>query len=250
MMRSRIQLELLCLSAFLCANPRDVCECRDETSDGIKSGVNLVELIQPSHHTRYPPSHPVFTLTMDASHTIQTPSDAVKAYLASVPGISFRSPGDLVQFDANMSVDKALKTMNDSKITGAPVYVGSPLYDELTDVVCIAFCHTRAALSPSFGLNPGEFVRVQDAGGFSAAVAVSSKDYVGIVDVCDLATLILTKGLKRKTPQGVFAKLGDLFVSDSEHNVQSAVNLSTTHRFYALPTTGNLAQVCKALVSL
>jgi CBS domain-containing protein len=180
---------------------------------------------------------------MEASSTIQTPSDAVKAYLASIPGISFRSPGDLVQFDANMSVDKALKTMNDNKITGAPVYVGSPLYDELTDVV-----RDVAPLQSCDGVvvcdQPClELCRVQDAGGFSAAVAVSSKDYVGIVDVCDLATLILTKGLKRKTPEGVFAKLGDLFVSDSEHNVQSAVNLSTTHRFYALPTTGNLAQV-------
>lgn len=69
------------------------------------------------------------------STTITTPADAVKSYLASVPGITFRAPGDLVQFDAGMSVDKALKTMNDMKITGAPVYVGSPLYDELTDVV-------------------------------------------------------------------------------------------------------------------
>ena len=83
----------------------------------------------------------------------------------------------------------------------------------------------------------------QDAGGFTAAVAVSAKDYIGIVDVADLASLILTRGLKRKTPQSLFAKIGDLFAMDDEHSVKSAISLSTTHRFYALPLTGNLAQV-------
>src|SRR5262249_47369196 len=97
-------------------------------------------------------------------------------------------------------------------------------------LVFLLMLNNLAALSP------------QDAGGFSAAVAISAKDYIGIVDVADLASLILTRGLKRKTPQSLFAKIGDLFALDDEHSVKSAVSLSTTHRFYALPLTGNLDQ--------
>lgn len=69
-------------------------------------------------------------MTTHASH-----ADAVKAYLAGIPGVAFRAPGDLVQFEAGVTIDAALKVFGESKVTGAPVYIGTPLYDEMTDVV-------------------------------------------------------------------------------------------------------------------
>lgn len=41
---------------------------------------------------------------------------------------------------------------------------------------------------------------MQDTGGYAAAVAVDTKDYVGIVDLTDITALVMAKGLKRATP--------------------------------------------------
>ena len=66
---------------------------------------------------------------------IASHADSVKAYLATVPGLAFRAPGDLVQFESNVTVDTALDAMNEADISGAPVYDGTPFFEQLSDTV-------------------------------------------------------------------------------------------------------------------
>ncbi len=72
----------------------------------------------------------------------------------------------------------------------------------------------------------------------------TGKDYLGFVEIDDLAALVLTKGLKRKPSTSVFHKISDLFKKDKAHAVEKAISFKSPRPFYAIPLTASLAQVC------
>ena len=86
-------------------------------------------------------------------------------------------------------------------------------------------------------------MQIAAAGLYAGVLPVLSRKYLGFVDVSDLALLVVTKGLERSTPEGFFAKVGQMFAADSEHLVERAINLSGHDPFCGLSLSGNIAQV-------
>ena len=74
-------------------------------------------------------------------------------------------------------------------------------------------------------------------------VAIHDVRYVGFIDVADLVEAVLTTGLTYSKPAGWLSKLADLFLEDSKHLVDSAVNLSGRDKFYAVAGRETLFQV-------
>ena len=70
-----------------------------------------------------------------------------------------------------------------------------------------------------------------------------SKRYLGFVDVADVATVMVTKGLKRHASHGILAKIARLCVPDEDHTVRLALNVSGMDGFHTVSSTATLAQV-------
>ncbi len=69
----------------------------------------------------------------------------------------------------------------------------------------------------------------------------AEKKYVGWVDCCDLAALLLDRGLAMK-PVGVLAVLKSLYL-DPAHSSVAAVNKSNNDPFWAMPSERSMVQV-------
>ncbi len=76
-------------------------------------------------------------------------------------------------------------------------------------------------------------------------MAVRSKDYLGIIDMADLTSFVLKKGLKFKRKEGgVLVKLSNVFKKAStEHDLEKAVDQSTSQRFCVLSANRSLYEV-------
>ncbi len=58
----------------------------------------------------------------------------------------------------------------------------------------------------------------------------------------DLVRFILSRGLKRPNPEGLFDRLLYFFLPDDAHSLQQAVS-TAPKRMYELPTTATMLQV-------
>jgi hypothetical protein len=70
-----------------------------------------------------------------------------------------------------------------------------------------------------------------------------SRKYLGFVDVGDLALAIVTKGIEREAGSSFLKKIGNFFSTDSEHAVETALNVSGHNPFVGVSLGGNIAQV-------
>ena len=78
-------------------------------------------------------------------------------------------------------------------------------------------------------------------------VAVHDIRYLGFVDTADLVCAVLTSGLTYSKPSSWLGRLSDLFVEDTKHLVDSAINLSGRDKFLAITTKDTLVQVTRYL---
>lgn len=140
---------------------------------------------------------------------------SVHRLLKSVPASAFRAPADVVKIPADASFIDALRTLHESKVTGAPVFA-----DEITSV-------------PDMTI----------------PVTVHAMKYFGFVDVADLVVSILSDGLKRPKPTGFLAKLGNLFTDDEGHHVDHAINRSGRDAFFAISVDSNAAQAAHIMAT-
>ena len=67
--------------------------------------------------------------------------------------------------------------------------------------------------------------------------------YLGFVDVADLVCAILTSGLTAERKSGWLGKVSDLFLEDSKHLVDSAINLSGRDSMHACSSKASLVEV-------
>ena len=142
-------------------------------------------------------------------------ANSIPSLFRSQSVAKFASIEGLLEFERSVPCLDALAEMRAVGVTGAPVYVTIPTDADTAETQAL---HPRSIIS-------------------------HLRRYDGFVDVVDMAALLLTRGLRRSTPRGFFAKAAAKLVPDDDHSVGVAVNFSGIDAFHYVPHSANLAQV-------